>query len=150
MVFRLAKYVYSPNPVAARWLGWPANARARQISLLRGRIPEFGSRHVSGPVRGYSAYSLSYSLRCPGPGPGFRTAKSLSLESKVGIIIEPDRADVVWATIPLGEICSFTQQLQVVWSMPTTQSGGAQNFTVSLPSLDWVWSKVDATHWEAK
>ena len=55
--------------------------------------------------------------------------------------------DPDWATIPAGELLSFTQGLQVTWAMPTA-GGGSQVFTASLGSLSWKWSKVDADHWE--
>jgi len=55
----------------------------------------------------------------------------------------------VWAGIPVGTtLCSFTQELQYVWSMSTTTAGD-QTFTVPLTTLSWTWTKVDANDWEA-
>jgi hypothetical protein len=51
-----------------------------------------------------------------------------------------------WADTPVGTICTWSQQLQAVWYMPTTVGTNAR-FSVNLTTLSWTWSKVNATQW---
>ncbi len=55
-----------------------------------------------------------------------------------------------WVVIPDGAaFVSYTQQLQYTWQM-TDDQGGQHSFTVSLPSLNWSWIKVDKNNWEVQ
>jgi hypothetical protein len=51
-----------------------------------------------------------------------------------------------WDAIPVGTICTWTQELQASWIMPS-DAGLNVPFSVPLTTLSWTWSKTDALHW---
>ncbi len=83
---------------------------------------------------GPSVYGLSWNVTAP------------HLYDSVGV---PGMTAAQWAAIPVGTAyVAYTQELQYTWEMSTNQ--GQESFTVGLPALNWMWTKVDATHWEVQ
>jgi hypothetical protein len=52
-----------------------------------------------------------------------------------------------WDLIPIGNICTFTQELRFQWGMPLP-GGGTVTFTQDINSLEWSFDKVSPTCYE--